>query len=132
MPLAPINNGHLYYEESGSGELIVLLPGLGHDHGYFATTLPLIAAAGCVVTPDPRGLGQSSPAQSYSVEQWAADLLELISHFIAARAFGGLFARRLRMPASGARSTGPRCLAHAGGGFFRTRSAAGDELSHAP
>jgi pimeloyl-ACP methyl ester carboxylesterase len=86
MPLAPVTNGHLYYEESGTGELIILLPGLGHDHTYFAKTLPLIAGDGRVVTPDPRGLGQSSPAQNYSVEQWAADLLELIAHLGAPRA----------------------------------------------
>lgn len=86
MPLAPVTNGHLYYEESGTGELIILLPGLGHDHTYFAKTLPLIASAGRVVTPDPRGLGQSSPAQSYSVEQWAADLRELIAQLGAPRA----------------------------------------------
>jgi pimeloyl-ACP methyl ester carboxylesterase len=80
VPMAPVSNGQLYYEEQGTGELIVLLPGLGHDHTYFAKTLPLLAAAGRVVTPDPRGLGQSSPAQSYSVERWAGDLLELIAH----------------------------------------------------
>ena len=86
MPMAPVSNGQLFYEESGSGELIILLPGLGHDHTYFAKTLPLIARAGRVVTPDPRGLGQSSPAECYSVEQWAADVLELITHLGAPRA----------------------------------------------
>jgi pimeloyl-ACP methyl ester carboxylesterase len=86
MPHATLSNGSLYYEEQGAGELIILLPGLGHDHTYFAKTLPLIAAAGRVVTPDPRGLGQSSPAASYSVEQWAADVLELIALFKAPRA----------------------------------------------
>ena len=86
MPTATVINGHLHYVEQGNGELIILLPGLGHDHTYFAKTLPLIAAAGRVVTPDPRGLGLSSPAQSYSVEQWAADVLELIAHFKAPRA----------------------------------------------
>ena len=86
MPMAPVSNGRLFYEESGSGELIILLPGLGHDHSYFAKTLPLIAAAGRVVTPDPRGLGQSSSADSYSVAQWAADVLELIAYLGASRA----------------------------------------------
>lgn len=86
MPMAKIPDGQLYYEEQGKGELIIMLPGLGHDHTYFAKTLPLIAAAGRVVTPDPRGLGQSSPAESYSVEQWSADVLELIRHLGAPRA----------------------------------------------
>ena len=86
MPHATLSNGSLYYEEQGTGELIILLPGLGHDHTYFEKTLPLIAAAGRVVTPDPRGLGQSSPASSYSVEQWAMDVLDLIAFFKAPRA----------------------------------------------
>lgn len=86
MPFARITGGTLYYEESGTGELIVMLPGLGHDHSYFARTLPLIARVGRVVTPDPRGLGQSSPADSYSVEQWSSDLLELVATLGAPRA----------------------------------------------
>lgn len=86
MPMTTVTDGQLYYEEHGTGELIIMLPGLGHDHTYFAKTAPLIAGIGRVVTPDPRGLGQSSPAQSYSVEQWAADVLELIAHLGAPRA----------------------------------------------
>ena len=90
MPMAPVSNGQIYYEEQSKGghanELVILLPGLGHDHTYFAKTLPLIARVGRVVTPDPRGLGLSSPADSYSVEQWAADVLELIAHLGAPRA----------------------------------------------
>ncbi len=86
MPMAPLTNGQLYYEAAGAGELIILLPGLGHDHSYFAKTLPLLADVGRAVTPDPRGLGLSSPAQSYSVEQWAADVLELITQLGATRA----------------------------------------------
>jgi pimeloyl-ACP methyl ester carboxylesterase len=86
MTMAPVTNGELYFEEAGTGELIILLPGLGHDHTYFAKTVPLLAGIGRVVTPDPRGLGLSSPAQSYSVEQWASDVLELITQLGAARA----------------------------------------------
>ena len=86
MPMVPVTNGELYFEEAGAGELIILLPGLGHDHTYFAKALPLLAGIGRVVTPDPRGLGQSSPAQSYSVEQWASNVLELIVQLGATRA----------------------------------------------
>ena len=53
MPTAPVTNAHLHYVEQGSGELIIMLPGLGHDQTYRAKTLPLIAAAGRMVTPDP-------------------------------------------------------------------------------
>jgi len=86
MPMAVLSEGQLYFEEQGAGELVILLPGLGHDHTYFAKTMPMIAAVGRVVAPDPRGLGKSSPAQSYSVEQWAQDVLELILRLGAPRA----------------------------------------------
>lgn len=86
MPIAKLTDGELFYEEAGTGELLIMLPGLGHDHSYFAKTVPLLAPHARVVTPDPRGLGRSSPAQSYSVEQWAADLLQLITALGAPRA----------------------------------------------
>ena len=48
--------------------------------------MPLLTGVGRVVTPDPRGLGLSSPAQSYSVGHWASDVLELIARLGATRA----------------------------------------------
>jgi pimeloyl-ACP methyl ester carboxylesterase len=87
MPMAPVKDGQIYYEEAGSGEAIILLPGLGHDHTYYAKTVPLLSKYGRVVTPDPRGLGQSSESQTgYSVEAWADDVIRLIEHLGAPRA----------------------------------------------
>lgn len=87
MPMAPVSDGQIYYEEAGSGEAIILLPGLGHDHTYYAKTVPLLAAHGRVVTVDPRGLGQSSESKTgYSVEAWADDVIRLIGHLGAPRA----------------------------------------------
>jgi pimeloyl-ACP methyl ester carboxylesterase len=87
MPMAPVKDGQIYYEESGAGEAIILLPGLGHDHTYYATTVPLLSKLGRVVTPDPRGLGQSGESGSgYSVEGWGDDVVRLIDHLGAPRA----------------------------------------------
>lgn len=87
MPMAPVKDGQIYYEESGVGEAIILLPGLGHDHTYYAKTVPLLSKLGRVVTPDPRGLGQSSESKcGYSVEGWADDVVRLIDHLGAPRA----------------------------------------------
>ncbi len=87
MPMAPVNDGQIYYEEAGTGEAIILLPGLGHDHTYYAKTAPLLSSFGRVVTVDPRGLGQSSESKSgYSVEAWADDVVRLIEHLGAPRA----------------------------------------------
>jgi pimeloyl-ACP methyl ester carboxylesterase len=87
MPMAPVKDGQIYYEESGAGEPIILLPGLGHDHTYYAKTVPLLSTLGRVITPDPRGLGQSGGSKSgYSVEAWADDVVRLIEHLGAPRA----------------------------------------------
>ncbi|NBR28195.1 MAG: alpha/beta fold hydrolase, partial [Betaproteobacteria bacterium] len=87
MPMAPVRDGQIYYEEAGSGEAIILLPGLGHDHTYYAKTVPLLSAFARVVTLDPRGLGQSTASKTgYSVEAWADDVVRLIEHLGAPRA----------------------------------------------
>jgi pimeloyl-ACP methyl ester carboxylesterase len=87
MPMAPVKDGQIYYEEAGNGEAIILLPGLGHDHTYYAKTVPLLSTFGRVVTLDPRGLGQSSASTTgYSVEAWADDVVRLIDHLGAPRA----------------------------------------------
>lgn len=87
MPMATARDGQLYYEESGQGEVVILLPGLGHDHTYYAKTVPLLADCGRIVTVDPRGLGQSGASSSgYSVEAWADDVVQLIAHLGVAHA----------------------------------------------
>jgi pimeloyl-ACP methyl ester carboxylesterase len=87
MPTAKIRNGELYFEESGSGELIVLMAGLGHGAAYFEKILPLLAGAGRAVAIDPRGVGRStSRREEYSVESWAQDIADLIDALGAKRA----------------------------------------------
>jgi pimeloyl-ACP methyl ester carboxylesterase len=87
MATARVTNGEIYFEESGAGELIVLMPGLGHGAAYFEKTMPLLAPLGRVVALDPRGVGRStSTTDRYSVEAWASDVIELLDHFGVARA----------------------------------------------
>lgn len=87
MPNVPVRNGEIYYEEAGSGELIVLMPGLGHGAAYFEKTVPLLADLGRIIAVDPRGIGRStSRTDRYSVEAWAADLIELLDQVGSARA----------------------------------------------
>ena len=87
MPMAPVRDGQLYYEETGAGELIVLMPGLGHDHTYFSKVVPGLSSLGRVIVFDPRGLGSSTESASgYSVEGWAEDVVQLIDHLGATRA----------------------------------------------
>jgi pimeloyl-ACP methyl ester carboxylesterase len=87
MNVANIRGCDIHYEEHGRGELIILLPGLGHDSAYYAKTLPLLADVGRAVAPDPRGLGRSqTSATRYSVEEWAHDVADLVTHLGAERA----------------------------------------------
>ncbi len=49
MPMAPVRDGEIHYEEAGAGEAIILLPGLGHDHTYYAKTVPLLSSFSRVI-----------------------------------------------------------------------------------
>ena len=87
MPTAAVKNGEIYFEESGSGELIVLMAGLGHGAAYFEKTLPLFGRIGRAVAIDTRGVGRSTTKQeNFSVESWAQDVAGLIERLGAKRA----------------------------------------------
>jgi pimeloyl-ACP methyl ester carboxylesterase len=87
VPTVPLKNGDIYFEESGSGELIILMAGLGHGAAYFEKTLPVLGRIGRAVAIDPRGIGRStSKAERYSVEGWAEDVAELTERLGFSRA----------------------------------------------
>jgi pimeloyl-ACP methyl ester carboxylesterase len=63
------------------------MAGLGHGAAYYEKTLPLLSGLGRAVAIDPRGVGRStSITEHYSVEAWAADVVELMDRLGAARA----------------------------------------------
>ncbi len=87
MPTAQVENGEIYFEESGTGELIVLMAGLGHGAAYFEKTLPVLGRIGRAVAIDPRGVGRStSRREEFSVEAWAQDVAGLVEALGAKRA----------------------------------------------
>lgn len=77
--------GALAYDDTGSGPLVVCLPGLGDNRTTYRHLVPLLVAAGHrVVTVDPRGQGESDAGwPDYSPEAIGADLLELLRHLDA-------------------------------------------------
>jgi pimeloyl-ACP methyl ester carboxylesterase len=79
MPQIEITGARLYYEVSGTGEPILLIPGLGMDHTYYRLGVPLLSRSMQVFAVDPRGIGRStkSPAP-YTVEAWADDFAVMI------------------------------------------------------
>jgi pimeloyl-ACP methyl ester carboxylesterase len=79
MPEIAITGAKLHYEVSGSGEPILLIPGLGMDHTYYRLGAPLLARQMRVIAVDPRGIGGSTKSSPpYSVEAWADDFAVMI------------------------------------------------------
>jgi pimeloyl-ACP methyl ester carboxylesterase len=79
VPEIAIDGAKLFYDVSGSGEPILLIPGLGLDHAYYRLGAPLLARRMQVITVDPRGIGRSTKSPPpYTVEGWADDFARLI------------------------------------------------------
>lgn len=81
MPHADVNGTSLYYQETGAGEPLILIPGLGLDHTYYAQGVPGMSRSLQTIAVDLRGIGQStSDDTDYSVQVWADDIAALIDH----------------------------------------------------
>ena len=79
MPFMTVNGADLYYAESGDGEPLVLIPGLGLDHQYYRRAVRRLSESVTVYAVDPRGIGQSTKTEPpYTVEGWAEDFVGLI------------------------------------------------------
>ena len=86
MPSVNLPNGEICYEEAGSGELILLMAGLGHGAAYFEKTMPTLGKIGHAVAIDPLGVRRStSRVEHYSVESWAEDAIALADRLGAPR-----------------------------------------------
>jgi pimeloyl-ACP methyl ester carboxylesterase len=77
--------GTLSYDDSGSGPLVICLPGMGDNRHTYRHLAPRLAEAGHrVVLLDPRGQGDSSADwPDYPPEATGADLLALLRHLDA-------------------------------------------------
>jgi aminoacrylate hydrolase len=69
----------IFYEESGSGFPVMLIPGLGGVGSYWQPQISELSKTYRVVTHDHRGTGQSAKSRiSYSVLQMAEDALAVM------------------------------------------------------
>jgi pimeloyl-ACP methyl ester carboxylesterase len=77
-----LSEGSIAYEESGTGPLVVCLPGMGDLRSNYRHLTPALVAAGYrVVVADLRGHGDSSATfPSYGDEDTARDTAALIEH----------------------------------------------------
>lgn len=87
MAIANVNGTSLFYQITGSGEPIVVIPGLGTTHMFFAGVTPVLARSHQVIGLDLRGVGQSAkPKQTYSMELWADDIAAILDQLGIKRA----------------------------------------------
>lgn len=76
-----VPGARLHYTVTGSGPLLLTIPGGAADGGMFAALAPLLAPDRTVVTYDPRGLSASSvadPTAEITVAVQVADALALL------------------------------------------------------
>jgi aminoacrylate hydrolase len=79
MPKISIGDAELYYEVTGDGPPLLLVPGLSGVGAFWAQQVPDFARDFQVIVHDHRGTGASTHSRiRYSVEQMADDVLRLM------------------------------------------------------
>lgn len=74
MPYTTSGGARIYWEESGSGEPLLLIMGLGYTHEMWHRSRPLLAEHFRTIVFDNRGVGKSDvPPGPYSIAQMAQD-----------------------------------------------------------
>ena len=75
MPKVKVNGINMNYEQTGSGEPLVLIPFLTADNACYAFQLPEYSKHFTCFSIDPRGAGETDkPAGPYSTEMMADDV----------------------------------------------------------
>ena len=98
---AHLNGIDLFYEEHGSGDPVLLIPGLGSDTGTWATVLPALEKYR-VISIENRGSGRSGkPPGPYTTALMAEDAMALLNELkierahVIAKSMGGMIAQML-------------------------------------
>jgi 3-oxoadipate enol-lactonase len=76
--IAPVNGIQLSYDDAGSGLPVVFLHGFPLDRSMWAPQVGALVGQARCITPDMRGLGASSGAAPYSMDQYADDVAALM------------------------------------------------------
>ncbi len=102
MPILSVNSAQIFYQDSGSGDPLLLLHGLGSSGDDWWFQLPALEPHFHVIRPNLRGHKQSSPIRGpVSVYTLAADIAQLLDVLHIERAhlvglsLGGLVAQML-------------------------------------
>ncbi|HXU88386.1 MAG TPA: alpha/beta fold hydrolase [Methylomirabilota bacterium] len=79
MPTTSIGDAELFYEETGDGPPLMLVPGLGGQGSFWISQVPVFSRDFRTVVHDHRGTGRSTHSRlTYSIEQMADDALRLM------------------------------------------------------
>jgi len=79
MPKVSIGDAEIYYEKSGRGEPLLLVPGLSGQGSFWGPQVADFGRDFRAVIHDHRGAGQSTHSRiTYSVEQMAGDVIKLM------------------------------------------------------
>jgi aminoacrylate hydrolase len=79
MPKLSIGDAELYYESTGHGAPLLLVPGLGGQGAFWVNQVADLARDFRVIVHDHRGTGASTHSRiQYSVDQMADDVLRLM------------------------------------------------------
>jgi len=74
VPYTTSNGTRLFWDESGQGDPLLLIMGLGYTHEMWFRSRPLLSQRYRTITFDNRGVGNSDiPTGPYSIAQMAAD-----------------------------------------------------------
>jgi 3-oxoadipate enol-lactonase len=104
MPYTNSNGTRIYWEESGSGEPLLLIMGLGYSHEMWHRTRPVVSAHYRTILFDNRGVGKSGvPREAWSIAQMAADAAAVLDAAGIAKAhvfgisMGGMIAQEFAL-----------------------------------
>src|ERR1700712_3007802 len=102
MPWANLTDARLYYELLGSGDPVLLIPGLGATCRMWDAVAPELAGHFSLILPDNRDVGKSvGKRKPHTLSDFSADLIELLDRLQIERAhvvgisLGGVIAQRL-------------------------------------
>jgi pimeloyl-ACP methyl ester carboxylesterase len=125
----PIAEG-LYYEETGEGEPLLMVMGLGTDHLGWILQVPEFSKHFRTITFDNRDVGQSKQADApYEIADMARDALALADHLeldtfhLLGMSMGGAIAQEIALQAPDRLRTLTLVVTYAGGGDWAAERA---------